>query len=301
MIRLSLDALTVIDAIDRNGSFAAAADELHRVPSAITYSVQKLEDDLGVQLFDRSGHRALLTEAGRELLREGRRLLQAAGELEARVKRVATGYEVELRIALGDLIPTERLFPLLREFYREASGTRVRILAEVYGGLWDALATGRADLAIGAPAESPAGGGYMTQPLGFVTWVFMVAPNHPLAAAAEPLRPEDIQKYRSVAAADSSRNLAPRTSGLLSGQDMLALPSMLDKIAAQRAGLGVGFVPESFARAEATAGTLVPRQVLEPKPDGQIFVAWRTDCRGKALEWFLRRLEDREIIAGLLG
>jgi DNA-binding transcriptional LysR family regulator len=300
MLRVSLDALTVVDAIDRNGSFAAAADELHRVPSAITYAVQKLEDDLGVLLFDRSGHRAQLTEAGRELLREGRRLLQAAAELEARVKRVATGYEVELRIALGDLIPTERLFPLLREFYREASGTRVRVAAEVYGGLWDALATGRADLSIGAPGEGPAGG-YSTQPLGIVKWVFMVAPNHPLAAVAEPLRPEDIQKYRSVAAADSSRNLAPRTSGLLSGQDLLALPSMLDKIAAQRAGLGVGFVPEAFARAEAAAGVLVPKQVIEPKPDGQIFVAWRTDCRGKALEWFLKRLQDREVIAGLLG
>jgi hypothetical protein len=56
--KLSLDALLVLDAIARKGSFAAAAEELHRVPSAITYTVQKLEQDLDVQLFDRSGHRA---------------------------------------------------------------------------------------------------------------------------------------------------------------------------------------------------------------------------------------------------
>ncbi|MGH8601011.1 MAG: LysR family transcriptional regulator, partial [Burkholderiales bacterium] len=97
-MRLSLDALLVLDAIDRKGSFATAADELHRVPSAITYAVQKLEQDLDVVLFNRSGHRAQLTPAGRELLDSGRHLLRAAEELECRVKRVATGWETELRI-----------------------------------------------------------------------------------------------------------------------------------------------------------------------------------------------------------
>ena len=77
-MRLSLDALLVIDAIDRRGSFAAAGHELHRVASAITYTVQKLEEDLDVLLFDRRGHRAKLTPAGRELLNEGRHLLRAA-------------------------------------------------------------------------------------------------------------------------------------------------------------------------------------------------------------------------------
>ncbi len=154
----------VLDAIERHGSFAAAAEALHRVPSAITYAVQKLEEDLGVLIFDRSGHRAQFTEAGRELLREGRRLLAAADELESRVKRVATGYEVELRIAVDDLVPMERLFPLLDEFYQSSCGTRLKLLTEVYGGAWDALISGRADLVIGAPSEGPTSGGYSTQP-----------------------------------------------------------------------------------------------------------------------------------------
>ncbi|HNB90291.1 MAG TPA: LysR family transcriptional regulator, partial [Plasticicumulans sp.] len=71
-MRLTLDALAVLDAIARRGSFAAAADELHRVPSAITYTVHKLEQDLDVQVFDRSGHRARLTPVGETLLAEGR-------------------------------------------------------------------------------------------------------------------------------------------------------------------------------------------------------------------------------------
>jgi DNA-binding transcriptional LysR family regulator len=244
-VRLSLDALTVLDAIERAGSFAAAAEELHRVPSAITYSVQKLEEDLGILIFDRSGHRAQLTEAGRELLREGRRLLFAASELEARAKRVATGFEVELRIALEDVIPVERLYPLLSEFYSSQCGTRLRVMSEVLSGTWDALVSGRADLVIGASGHGPSGGGYTTRALGSLAFVFAIAPNHPLAALPEPLTPEQIMQYRAVAAADSSRSLPPRTSGLISGQDVFTVSTMHAKIAAHVAGLGVGYIPFS--------------------------------------------------------
>ncbi len=299
-MRLSLDSLAVLDAIDSHGSFAAAAEALHRVPSAITYSVQKLEEDLGLQVYDRSGHRAQLTAAGRELLREGRRLLAAADELEARARRVATGYEVELRIAVDDLIPLERLYPLVDDFYREQFGTRLKLMTEVFGGMWDALASNRADLAIGAPGEGPAGGGYSTLPLAAVPFVFMVAPDHPLATIPEPIAAEEILKYRSIAAADSSRNLPPRTSGLLSGQDVLTVPDMRAKIKAQCAGLGVGYLPQHLARLEQDAGRLVARQVQEPKADVQLYLAWRSSHQGQALSWFIERLQQDRALPALL-
>jgi DNA-binding transcriptional LysR family regulator len=300
-MRITLDALAVLDSIEHHGSFAAAAEALHRVPSAITYAVQKLEEDLGIAIFDRSGHRAQLTEAGRELLKEGRRLLQAAVELEAQAKRVASGYEVELRIAVDDLVPIERLFPLLEEFYRSACGTRLKLLTEVYGGSWDALVSGRADLVIGAPSDGPTSGGYSTHPLGLVQWAFMVAPTHPLASAAEPLPPEVIVQHRSIAAADSSRNLPPRTMGLLSGQDVLTVPDMRSKIRFQCAGLGVGFLPLHLTRSDVQAGRLVIRQVIETRIGTPLFIAWRTAQRGKALAWFLERLEDPALRESLLA
>ncbi|MDP2706514.1 MAG: LysR substrate-binding domain-containing protein, partial [Burkholderiales bacterium] len=218
-----------------------------------------------------------------------------------RVKRVATGYEVELRIAVDDVVPMERLYPLFRDFYAEDCGTRLRLLTEVYGGAWDALVTGRADLVIGAPGEGPAGGGYSTRPLGAVQWQFMVAPTHPLAQLPEPLKPEDILKHRSIAAADSSRNLPPRTSGLLSGQDVLTVPDMRCKIAFQRAGLGVGYLPVHMVREEMQSGRLVVKQTLESKPGVSLLIAWRSGDRGKALRWFLDRLEDRKFVDSLLA
>jgi DNA-binding transcriptional LysR family regulator len=252
-------------------------------------------------IFDRSGHRAQLTEAGRELVREGRRLLQAAAELEARAKRVATGYEVELRIAIETLIPLERLFPIFEAFYRVACGTRLKILTEAYGGVWDALVGGRADLVVGAPAEGPAGGGISTRPLGLVQWAFMVAPTHPLAHVPEPISSEEIVKYRAIAVADSSRHLPPRTSGLLSGQDVLTVADMQTKIALQCAGLGVGHLPLHLTRGQVRAGQLLIRQVVEARVGSPMYIAWRHQHRGQALAWFLEQFEDPAVRDGLFA
>ena len=299
-MRLSLDALQVVDAIERQGSFAAAAAELHRVPSALTYTVQKLEQDLGVTLFDRSGHRARLTPAGQELMREGRLLLRAAGELECRVKRVATGWETELRIALDIMIPAERLFALISEFYAEQSGTRIRLSYEVLAGTWDALVSGRAELALGVSGEVPAGGGYALRMLGYKDFVFAVAPEHPLAALPGPLRHEQILAHRAIAIGDSSRNLPPRSVGLLSGQDVLTVPDLEAKVAAQAAGLGCGYLPAHAAAPLVKAGRLVVKEIEDIKPAGNLYYAWRSQEKGKALRWFLKRLESQDARSELL-
>ncbi|HSH53765.1 MAG TPA: LysR family transcriptional regulator [Methylotenera sp.] len=290
-IKLSLEALEVIDAIARKGSFAAAAESLYKVPSALTYTVRKLEEDLGVSLFNRSGHRATLTEAGVELLNEGRNLLNAASELESRVKRVASGIETDLTIAVSDLINITGIYPVLDKFYAQKFGTRIKLLREVYGGSWDALISGRADISLGAPGDAPPGGGYSTKAIGTLEFQYAVAPHHPLAKLPEPLQNLDIMRYRAVSAADSSRNLPPRTSGILSGQDVLTVPDMQAKLDAQIAGLGVGYLPRKLAEKYMARGELVIKTVAEPKPLATGFLAWRSKG-GKAQQWLLKELQQ---------
>jgi DNA-binding transcriptional LysR family regulator len=301
-MRISLDALQVLDAIQRKGSFAAAAAELHRVPSAITYTIQQLEQDLDVQLFDRSKHRASLTGAGYELLTEGRVLLRAAGDLECRIQQVAKGWETELRIAVDTVIGVEKLFPLIKKFAAEESGTRIKLMEEVLGGGWDALVSQRADLVVGASGEMPSGGSYATLPLGRLPFEFMASPKHPICKEKLPLAESVILKYRAVSVADSSRNLPPRTVGLISGQDVLTLPSMRAKIAAQVAGLGVGYLPAHMVKAEIAYKKLrVLPVVSSTRYDGALFAAWRPNRTGKALRWFAKALEDKKTIASFLG
>jgi DNA-binding transcriptional LysR family regulator len=295
-MRLTLEALAVVDAIERRGSFAAAAEELHRVPSAITYQVHKLEEDLGAALFDRSGHRATLTAAGRELLEAGRPLLAGADALERRVRRVATGWEADLRVVVDALVPWTSIWPLAAAFYADCErqgvpATRLKLGREVLGGVWDALAEGRADLAVGATGDAP-GPGYRTRPLAEVTMVFAVAPGHPLAQASEPIAAEVVRRHRVVVAADSSRRLPARTVGLLGGQETLTVADLDAKIAAQAAGLGCGFVPVHLAHQLIASGRLVVKKVEESLgTPARMLLAWRTEHPGNAQSWWIDALQ----------
>ena len=302
-MRISLEALHVLDAIDRKGSFAAAATELNRVPSSVTYTIQQLEQDLDVLLFDRRGHRAVMTTTGKALLAEGRALLAAAGEIEMRIQQLASGWESEIRIAVDTIIGAERLFPIVESFYREhqkdGASTRIKLMEEVLGGGWDSLASRRADFVIGASGEVPPGGGYATLDLVTIPFHFVAAPTHPITKEKMPLSEATIQKYRAVSIADTSRNLPPRTVGLLSGQDVLTVPTMRAKVGAHVAGLGVGYLPMHIVDAEVAAGRLVRLNTAPVKPVGRMIAAWRADSAGKGVRWLSKALADPAVVATL--
>lgn len=144
---LSFEALMVLDAIDRRGSFAAAAEELNRATSSLSYQVQKLEQDLGLILFDRSGHRAVFTQAGALLLSRGRQLLQAADELVADANALAHGWELELTVAVDGLLGCALLYPMVNALSAKTQ-TQLRFREEILAGSWEALSEGRADLVV---------------------------------------------------------------------------------------------------------------------------------------------------------
>lgn len=298
MLKLSLDALQILDAIDRRGSFAAAGKALHKVPSTISYTVAKLEEDLGVQLFDRVGPRAHLTPAGEALLEEGRHLLRAARELEMRVRRVASGWEAELTVAVDSMFVPALLAEDVRAFNAVAEQTRMRLITESLSGTWEALLDRRADLLVGAAGEGPSGGGYVVEPMGVVRFVFAVSPSHSLAAAPEPLGREQLATHCAIAVADSARRLLPRTVGLLMGQETVTVPDMVSKFRLQCAGLGFGFLPEPYVQQAVRDGRLVIKQVEEPKPDETFWLAWRTGEEGAALRWWRERMQRPEVLAG---
>ncbi|TVT50996.1 MAG: LysR family transcriptional regulator [Denitromonas halophila] len=289
-MKLTLDALLMLDAIDTAGSFAAAARQLHRVPSALTHAVRRLEDDLGFAIFERVGRRALLTPAGRTLLTDGRQLLTAADALECRAKRVATGWEVELRIALNALVPFALMLPLIQDFDAANHGTRLRFSGEVLAGSWDALGAGRADLVVGASGEAPRDARFVSRPLGEAAMIFCMAPDHPLAALPEPLSAQELSQHRAVVLADTTRTMQARSAGMVIGQDTLVVPDHHAKLEAQIAGLGVGHLPY-FLAAEALAdGRLVRRQTDANRLQEPLHLAWRRDHDGRALQWFVERL-----------
>jgi DNA-binding transcriptional LysR family regulator len=147
-------------------------------------------------------------------------------------------------------------------------------------------------LIVGAPAEAPSGGGYAMLPLGQLQWVFAAAPTHPITQEKAPLSEAVITRYRAISVADSSRNTPPRTIGLISGQDVLTVASMTDKLEAQIAGLGVGFLPKQLADPALRDGRLVALNVQSPRGEAGRCVAWRPNRTGRALRWFIQQFEN---------
>jgi len=289
-MRLNLEALLVLEAINRNGSFAKAAKELHRVRSALTYTVNKLEEDLGVILFDRSSHKPQLTPIGMFLLREGKSLLQSAIDIEKAIKRFDSGWEEEINIAIDETISIEKIYPLLEKFFTDCPYTQLNISYEILGGCWDALMTGRSDIVIGVSGDPPLEGGFGIKKLGRMKFVFAIAPFHPLANKLEPLKNSEILSYRAIVVPDTSKRLLARSSGTISGQKIFRVPTIQAKISAHMAGLGVGYLPLHLIKNEIEMGKLIIMQVEKPKPDGIFSLAWNLKRVGKATKWLVNNL-----------
>jgi DNA-binding transcriptional LysR family regulator len=288
--KLSLDNLRVLDAIDRHGSFAAAAQELCVVTSSVTHVIRNIEQNLGLTLFDRSGRSARFTGDGRQLLDKGRVLLQRAAEFDEEVQLLATGWETSLIISLDQVIRMEPLVPLFEDFCKEAAGTSLHVRREAVAGTWDALLSGRADLVVGAPAGGPPGGGYETLPLFRIKFVFAVAPAHPLARLKGVIPNSEIARHRSVIVGDTTRSLPRLPRGLTDSRNCLSVPDAETKLDAILTGIGCGFLPSRLAEPHVKVGRLVSLKAETPCPPSQATLAWRAGENGRALRWWIGQL-----------
>lgn len=288
---IRIEALETLEAINKYGSFAAAAAALYRVPSAISYTINQLEKDLGIKVFDRSGHRAILTPAGRLLLEEGRRITRASRELAAAARRQANQWEPELKIAVETTVHIDSLWPLLEEFSRTHPEIDIRIHEEVLAGTWEALIDKHVDIALGV-ARPPANADIQRLPFKRLDFVFCCAPDHPLARAGKPLTEAEIRAYRTLVVADTARQFSRRQGNLIDNQPRLTVANMQTKLQAIERGLGVGYCPAAWVSQALQQGRLAAPPVLDPAPSLQTHVLWRREKPGRALNWLIKRLRS---------
>lgn len=287
---LTLEALEVLDAIDRRGSFAAAAIALNRVPSAISYTVQKLEQDLGITLFQRQGRRSVLTRAGQHLVDQGRELLLAARSLAASTQQVATGWEPRLRIVQDHLLPEDFLLPLLDQLCELQPHIDVEVTQEVLAGTWEALLDNRADLVVGGVEGNPRQQGLRVLPWISQEMIYVCAPDHAAASLASPIDEASLSDFSSVIVRDSSRSLPTLTRGMINRKQHIYVANMTMKIAAHIAGIGVGTVPKRRVEEALRSRQLIALALQKPLPSTPTYLAWKISNRGQALHWLVERL-----------
>lgn len=288
---ISLDALEVLDMIARKGSFAAAAEDLHRVPSALSYAMQKLEQDLDVLIFRKEGRRSVLTDAGKLLLEQGRELLQASERLAIATKTTHNGWEPVFNIAIDSLLNFDFIYPLIEKFYALHPSVEINLYEEVLGGSLEAISSRRTDLVIGVGDDLMPAQGIKSQCIGEIEWSFVVSPQHPLTAVEGTLTLVDIEQHRFVVVRDSARNQTSISRRIFNQRAVLSVPTVAEKITALKHGLGIGFLPAHRIQQEIAQGQLLALDVENANASkDKINLAWKLGNKGKVLHWFIEEL-----------
>jgi DNA-binding transcriptional LysR family regulator len=286
---ISIEVLETLDAIDRRGSFAKAAEELNKATSAISYAVQKLEEQLDIALFQRLGRRSVLTPAGRLILAEGRDILQTTRRLVDKAKEVATGWEPRISVGLESLYSFPDFFNVLNEFLLAFPTIEIDISECVLNGGWEALEQGRVDLLVGSPGPVPSLKGYRSVAIGRVELVPVIAVKHVLASHALAKKQDKKQnidsvmgQLRRIVIHDTSFNGIVRSEGLSSDGQMFYVQNMDQKIHAILAGIGIGNLPKHRIQGYLDKGVLLPLDIKQ-QDNAESFLAWKISNKGKGL------------------
>ena len=291
---LSEQSLQLIDMVARVGSFTAAATKLHKVPSAVSYAVKQIEDDLGTPLFNRHHRSVSLTPAGEHFVVQARSLLTNISDIKEDTRRLANGWQPTLSIALDNIVRADKISVLIADFYREFEDVELIIRIEVFNGVWESIANGRSDIAIGATTAIPVGGDYQFRDMGQIEWAFVVSPNHPLAKETSPLVDQQLRQYPSICLEDTSREIPKRLTWLLENQRRLVVPDWIRAINCFREGLGIGYIPRHFAQGFIDSGLLVEKELQVTKGPSPCCLAWNGAKLSPAMTWVLEYLGDSE-------
>ncbi|AQS36249.1 transcriptional regulator, LysR family [Shewanella psychrophila] len=291
---LSEQSLQLIDMVARVGSFTAAANKLHKVPSAVSYAVKQVEEELGVTLFERHHRSVSLTLAGEHFVKQTRVLLTNMASMKDDTKRIANGWQPTLSIAFDNIVRADKISVLIADFYREFTNVELIIRIEVFNGVWESIATGRSDIAIGATTAIPVGGEYHFRDMGEIEWAFLVSKHHPLANIERPLTDDELRQYPSICLEDTSREIPKRMTWLLDNQRRLVVPDWIRAINCFREGLGIGYMPLHFAEPFINAGALILKDLERPRTPSPCCLAWNGANKSPAMSWVLDYLGDSE-------
>jgi DNA-binding transcriptional LysR family regulator len=293
---ISIEVLETLDAIERRGSFAKAAEELNKATSAISYAVQKLEEQLDIALFQRLGRRSVLTPAGRLILIEGREILNVTARLADKAKEVATGWEPRIRIGIESLQSYPNFFQVINDFLQAFPTIELDISECVLNGGWEALEQGRVDLLVGSSGPVPTQKGYRSVAIERVELVPVIAASHVLADHAFTRKLDSKQnidsemgQLRRIVTHDTSFSGIARSEGLSSDGQMFYVQNIDQKTHAILAGIGIGHLPKHRIQGYLDKGILLPLGI-EKQGDAESFLAWKISNKGKGLRSITDRL-----------
>jgi DNA-binding transcriptional LysR family regulator len=297
---VSLDQLrTFIAAVDE-GSFSAASRKLLRAQSVVSESISNLEDQIGVQLFDRSGRYPKLTPAGLAMLADARSIITGVDLLKARAKGMSAGLEPELSVVIDVFYPIDAITQVAKEFRQKYPAVPLRIYVEALGGAIKPVLDGRCS--IGVIGSLPAIPDTLTyERLPGIAFLMVAARDHALASHRGKISKEALGKHTQIVLTDRSELSSGREFGVMSSSTW-RLADLFAKHHFLLNGLGWGGMPLHVVRKDLAEGRLSVLPIEDVPPDGLILtmsVVWQTKSPpGPAGRWFVDRLKQIPVDTG---
>jgi DNA-binding transcriptional LysR family regulator len=292
---VSLDQLRTFIAAADEGSFSAAGRRLRRAQSVVSQTLANLEGQLGVKLFDRRGHLPVLTDQGRALLADARRVAGHVDLLKARAKSLAGGLEPELSVAVDVMFPDAAFTAAVAAFQREFPATLLRFDIES-SAVMEPVLDGRCAVGIvGSWALLPP---QLThEPLLTISVRTVAAAHHPLATQRGLIPLDILAKYIQITHMDLS-DLSVGYEPRLKVPRIWRLSHIGAKLAFLRAGFGFGGMPLHVIEADLASGKLVEITTEDAPRGGRSIEMWaiyRADSPpGPAGRWFIERLKQEQ-------
>jgi len=281
---ISIEVLETIDAIDRRGSFAKAAEELNKATSAVSYIVQKLEEQLDISLFQRQGRRSVLTPAGQYVLTEGRSILLSSARLAKKAQEIATGWETRITIGLESTAHYPSFFNCVNRFLLEHPSIEIDVIDCVLNGGWEALEQDRVDLIVGTPGPAPSQKGFRTLKLHCLELIPVISSAHPMASQISHLQTNTalLKQLRIVVTHDTSITEITRSAGITSDGRKFYVQNTDQKVEAIRAGIGIGHLPRYRVQKLLDCNELIEiASNALSLPDS--YLAWKLSNKGQGL------------------
>lgn len=297
MNAITLDQLSVFVAIVEEGSFVGAARRMNRAQSAITYAVQKLEEQTEIVLFDRSTYRPTLTEAGHALLPRARRIVDNVAEYGLVASGIAKGLEAEVCLVIDPFVPMDLTVDALKAFHLAFPTTQARISMEQVDTAVQSLIDGWADVAI-VSDYIPLTKDLERNACGIVELVAVAAPEHPLAHLPGIIEPDQLRDHVQLVLSTRSSIQKRPDYGVLA-INRWYLTDLETKHVMLLAGLGWGSMPRSRVAADLQSKRLVELKParwdgLDEMPRFPFVVAHRKDKPlGRASRWLIGRLTGK--------
>ena len=252
---MTLEQLKVLCAIVDRGGFRAAAETLYRSQSAVSISIRKLEEELGLKLFLRDQYRPVLTDDGRSLYEKARTVLSHVDEFSILAKHFAKGDEPELRLAMSAIAPVERIMAVLNEVTLQAPATKLTLLVENLNGTMERLDDGDVDIAITETLEEEVD--YDHFAISEVVFVSVVSPKFSFPNNPAILSERDMEDSTQIIVRDTSRHAEKKTVGVLEGATPWVVNDFSMKKRIIASGMGWGNMPKHLVEDELNSGELV--------------------------------------------